>query len=203
MPTMIGCPACAKSIPVGSAFCPHCGVAVAGAAVAANAAPPKRSRLATLLGLAVGLAFVGMCAAAISNSPDAERARLDRAIAANPVLANAPDTSPAAQATAPKLLLLSKRGYESDSGGYYYVEGQVKNTTDRPMRNVAVVATWYTKDGTFITTDQSLIDYNPLLPGQVSPFKSITRGNPQMSKFQVEFKELTGGTIAHEEAAKR
>jgi len=153
------------------------------------------------LGLLVGLMFVGMCATAI-NGPANERAQLDRAIAANPLLRNAPDTSPAAQASAPRLQVLAKRGYESESGGYYYVEGQVKNITNQPIDRLRVVATWFTKEGTFITTDQAMIDYDPLMPGQTSPFKTITRGNPQMSKFSIEFARLGGGTVAHEDLSK-
>jgi hypothetical protein len=67
------------------------------------------------------------------------------------------------------------------------------------LKNVAVVATWYDKDGNFIKTDDALIDYNPILPGQTSPFKTITSGNPAMSRYTVEFKHLLGGTISHDD----
>jgi hypothetical protein len=102
-----------------------------------------------------------------------------------------------AQLTEPnKLALVAARGYESESGGYHYVEGQVKNVSDESLKNVVVVATWYDKDGNFIKTDDALIDYNPILPGQTSPFKTITSGNPAMSRYTVEFKHLLGGTIS-------
>jgi len=205
----IGCPHCAKTIPAGTAFCPHCGGSVTGAqatpAVPSAAPAKKRSPVLTLLGVLVSLMFVGMCVSAL-NGPANERAALDKAIEANPLLRNAPDTSPAAQkaaqASAPRLQVLAKRGYESESGGYYYVEGQVKNITNQPIDRLRIVATWFTKDGTFITTDQAMIDYDPLMPGQTSPFKTITRGNPQMSKFSIEFARLGGGTVAHEDVSK-
>jgi len=107
-----------------------------------------------------------------------------------------PASKPKPQPPADQLAILASRGYESDSGGFFFVEGQVKNLTDTPLKSVAVVATWFDKDGTFITTDTALIDYNPLMPGQTSPFKTITRGNPRMSKFRVEFKHLLGGTLS-------
>lgn len=97
--------------------------------------------------------------------------------------------------TGDALALLSTRGYASESGGYMYVEGQVKNLTDRPLRNVQVVATWYGSDDTFITSDTGLVEFNPLLPGQTSPFKTMTRRNPSMSRFSVSFKQLLGGEL--------
>jgi len=96
----------------------------------------------------------------------------------------------------PPLALVAARGYESDSGGYWYVEGQVRNISNESLSRVTAVSTWFTKDDQFITTDQALIDFDPILAGQTSPFKTITRGNPAMSKYKVEFKELLGGSIA-------
>jgi hypothetical protein len=52
------------------------------------------------------------------------------------------------------------------------VEGEVVNRTSDSLRNVAVVITWRDAAGKFITSDRVLIDYNPVLPGQASPFKS-------------------------------
>lgn len=108
--------------------------------------------------------------------------------------ASAAPATPPAPAT-PALALLSARGYESDSGGYWYVEGEVKNLTADPLPRVTAVSTWYTKDDQFITSDEALVDYDPLMPDQASPFKTITRGNPQMSKYKIEFKRLLGGMI--------
>jgi hypothetical protein len=75
------------------------------------------------------------------------------------------------------------------------LEGQVKNISASSLRNVTAVATFYDKSGGFITSDDAIIDYNPILPGQVSPFKVITTENPAMRKAGVEFKFLMGGTI--------
>lgn len=96
--------------------------------------------------------------------------------------------------TGPKLELLSSRGYQS-SIGHMTVEGQVKNITDKNLRRVQVVVQWYDKDGNFITSDEALIDYNPILPRQTSPFDVITTYNPQMENYTVNFKEFFGTTI--------
>ena len=45
------------------------------------------------------------------------------------------------------------------------------------------------------TTDECLIDFNPILPGQTSTFSCLTSTTPQISKFSVQFKELGGGSI--------
>lgn len=101
------------------------------------------------------------------------------------------------------LAIIASRGYESEHGNYWYVEGQVKNVSDEPLHNVMVVATWSDKDGQFIKSDDALIDYNPIMPGQTSPFQTITSGNPAMSRYSVDFKTLMGGTLRVEDQRRR
>ena len=71
--------------------------------------------------------------------------------------------------------------------GYAHLEGIVRNNTNRRLENVQAVALHYTKDGTFITSHDALIDYNPVMPGQESPFQTIGTHNPQMSKCKLSF----------------
>ena len=75
----------------------------------------------------------------------------------------------------------------------------MKNLTNANLENVMAVVTWYTDDGNFITTDDAVIDYNPVLPGQTSPFEVISRSNPAMSRYNVEFKMLFGSTLRTED----
>lgn len=75
------------------------------------------------------------------------------------------------------------------------MEGRVTNISDAALRNVTAVVTWYTEDGQFVTSDDALIEYNPILAGQTSPFEVMSGTNPAMKRFRVEFKELFGGTI--------
>jgi Tfp pilus assembly protein PilE len=84
------------------------------------------------------------------------------------------------------------------SAGYSFVtaEGQVKNVTNRNLTNVQALVTWYDGGGNMITSDSALIEYNPILPGQTSPFSVIARHNPAMAKASIEFKHLFGGSIA-------
>ena len=49
------------------------------------------------------------------------------------------------------------------------------------------------KDGTFVKAQSSLIDYQPLMPGQTSAFKVMTVSNPQIWHFSFGFREMFGG----------
>ena len=116
-------------------------------------------------------------------------------------------TAPTAPTPPPEptnqLTLISSKGYESDGGGYHIVEGQVKNISNQSLKNVKVVATWLDKNGGFIKSDDAIVEYNPILPGQTSPFKTMSSTNPAMSKYTVEFKTLFGGTLRFDDQRKK
>jgi hypothetical protein len=112
-----------------------------------------------------------------------------------------PTVPPVPPVSTPQLGLLAAHGYIEY--GYYKVEGQVKNLSDGPLQNVAAVVNWYDSAGNFVKSDDALIQYNPILAGQTSPFTTITTGNPEMKRYTVEFKELMGGTIAHSDMRKK
>ncbi|MDP2950428.1 MAG: hypothetical protein Q8P22_12935 [Chloroflexota bacterium] len=71
----------------------------------------------------------------------------------------------------------------------------MKNVGTTSINNVEAVVSYYTESDTFVTSDSALIEYDPLLPGQTSPFKVLTRDNPAISKGRVTFKQLFGATI--------
>ena len=103
-----------------------------------------------------------------------------------------------APAPAAPLVLLSLTG--SDTGvGFHTVEGQVRNTSAANLENVMAVVSWFTAEDTFITSDEALIAYNPILPEQTSPFEITTQTNPAMSRFRVEFKTMFGGMLRYED----
>ena len=78
---------------------------------------------------------------------------------------------------------------------YAIYKGQVKNISSVPLKNVQAVVTWYDGNGNMITSSSALIQYNPILPGQISPFEVMETENPAMKKAAVEFSHLMGGTI--------
>jgi hypothetical protein len=105
--------------------------------------------------------------------------------------------NPATQTPAPEMeqleLLAFKWGQSTEQ--HATAEGQVKNISGDSIKSVQAVVTWYDKSGTFVTSDHALIDYNPLLPGQTSPFDVIATFNPAMHTASVEFKHFAGGSI--------
>jgi hypothetical protein len=83
----------------------------------------------------------------------------------------------------------------SSEHGYVTVEGQVGNISGRKLQNVEALAQFYTADKTFITSDTALIEYNPLMPGQVSPFKVMLPHNPMMQTASISFKIMWGDAL--------
>jgi hypothetical protein len=90
----------------------------------------------------------------------------------------------------------------SSEYGWAKAEGRVKNVSLQNMRNVMAVVTWETKDGSFITSESALIEYNPILPDQLSPFKVMATYNPAMERANLEFKSLLGSTIPYDRQEK-
>lgn len=106
---------------------------------------------------------------------------------------SAVSTSAAPQERLPFLKLKSFRcTYEH---GYATVVGEVANVTVLKLENVMAVASHYTAAGELITTDDSIIDFNPILAGQTSPFKVMSTHNPAMKRCSVNFKSMFGGAI--------
>ena len=82
------------------------------------------------------------------------------------------------------------------SSGYAYVIGEVKNTSGKRLENVMAVGNWYTARGEFIASDSALLTFNPIMPGQISPFKTMSTLNPLMTNCKLHFTELFGATIS-------
>jgi hypothetical protein len=93
----------------------------------------------------------------------------------------------------PRLELQNFRVYEEY--GYSHIDGMVTNISGEPMKNVQAVGEFYTEDGTFVKAAEALLEYNPILPGQSSPFQVLTTTNPAIKRGTVNFKEFFGGTI--------
>lgn len=86
--------------------------------------------------------------------------------------------------------------------GYAIAEGEVTNRSSKRMENVQVVVTFYTEEGTLVTSARALLDYNPLLPGQTTPFSAIATSNPRMASAGVNFSRMFGGSIGFSKAEK-
>lgn len=98
------------------------------------------------------------------------------------------------------LELLSSR-VERSSEMFVTVNGQVRNISGEKLDNVMVVIEWYDAAGALITSDDVLLKYNPIMPGQTSPFQVITSYNPQMARYVVNFKGLWGDSISFRDSS--
>jgi len=125
----------------------------------------------------------GNPAAVATSSGGSEQALIDDLVRAQPTQRPVPY----------ELALLSSRCVASY--GFMKCEGFVENLTAQSMRSVMVVVTWYDANGVPQRSDDSFIDYNPVLPGQSSPWSTINTDNPGLRNYKIQFKEFLGGTI--------
>jgi hypothetical protein len=87
--------------------------------------------------------------------------------------------------------------------GHAILDGLVRNTSSEPLKNVMAVVSFYDAHENFITSSHALIEYNPILSGQASPFKVIATEYPASHSARIEFKELMGGTIPYRRAERK
>lgn len=100
----------------------------------------------------------------------------------------------------PELLDLLSWHWHRDRS-FAKVEGEVRNIAGETLENVVVVVTFYTADGTLITSDHSLLEYSVLLEDQTSPFQVLVDANPKMWRATIEFRTFGGVPIPWKGAA--
>jgi hypothetical protein len=142
--------------------------------------PPRRVRPVFLVALGATV-LVGIWLAWLNKSEIATPARV-----ASP--------TPSAVSVPPLQLLSVTCAVEH---GYGYVRGEVKNVSNSAIKGLMVVGEFRQADGTLIKTADSVVDYDPLMPGQSSPFEALTPHNPLATKCQIGFKTFWGPEIPH------
>lgn len=182
---LIKCKECGNEVSKKAKTCPKCG------------APVKQSSSLGVVLLVGGvLIFLAVTIAPNMDSGKSKspsRMEYERALRIANEAGNEIANEVAAARKGPPLELISWR-CESEHG-YMYVRGQVKNVSSHSLKNVMAVGTFKTKSGQFIKSSDALIEYNPILPGQTSPFETGATRNPAFAQCNIDFKELMGGTI--------
>lgn len=92
----------------------------------------------------------------------------------------------------PLIELRSWRWSRSGSGHFVQADGEIANVALWPLDHVEAVVTWYAKGGALITSASALIEYDPLMPGQRSPFKVLGKWNPAMADARIDFRTFSG-----------
>lgn len=194
---LIKCPNCGKDVPDAAAYCPSCGRPMLQTGPAGEVKGSKTPRRIAMGCLILFLVFLGLVVIGrLANGPTSSR------VAKNDTPSpTATNDTPSPKVVEPQLELVAYSW--STESGYAILEGQVKNISSLSLQNVTAVASFYDANGGFITTSDALIDYNPILSGQTSPFKVMKTENPAMKKANVEFKYLMGGSIPFQRVEKK
>lgn len=115
---------------------------------------------------------------------------------------DAPATPPTTLAPA-DVLELQNWTWGQSSARYVRAQGLVVNVSSRPLVRAQAVVQFYGKDDAFLSSDQAMLSFLPLQPGQSSPFLVVAKWHPDMHWAQIRFREIGGRELRFREAAKK
>ncbi len=171
------CKECGKEVSSQAKQCPHCG-----------APQPKTVGIGSIL----LVLFVGYVIYAAVSGGGGSGSTNTASSSSSTYTAPEPQTPP-----------LELQSWRCDKEhGYVFVRGEVKNVSTQQLKNVVAVGEFRTKGGELVKSENALLDYNPIMPGQTSPFSAGGTDNPQIQGCQIGFKYLMGGTVAYVEKKK-
>jgi hypothetical protein len=175
------CTACGKELPEDAKFCLACGTAQGASASEPQVIPPapkKSNKGGCLVVLTVlCLVFMGLCAFTGGNERRESASTIEKT---EKVFAEAP--VPVGDELELKAFSWTK------SRSYATVEGLVRNISGVPIDRIQAVAIMSDASGQFVLSSSAMIEYQPLLASQESPFRVMVRWNPAMKGGRVEFK---------------
>ncbi|SRR6266849_2047241 len=111
--------------------------------------------------------------------------------------ANRPTSSPTAEQGPALELVALHREREYD---YLTAQGRVKNLTSGQLSDVMVEVEYYDSNDNMVTSKEGVLDYRPLMPGQISPFTVMLHDDPAIKTCRVKFKHLSGEIIPHKDS---
>jgi len=181
------CPHCGRMIPERETlFCPYCGKPLgqrhADLLPFEKSTRELASRALVPLLVALGLLITVAALAGILTRAGRQSELVSRPIA-----------SPTGQD--PQLALLYVDQERLEKQGSIVLRGQVRNISDRVLRNIEVVASLYDADPNLLTTQQTLLECVSLLPGQSLAFEVEVDANPRAQYYGLLFQSEANGVI--------
>jgi hypothetical protein len=83
----------------------------------------------------------------------------------------------------------------SDSGEYFYIEGTVTNVSGQKLNGVKIVVSFFDDQKSFVSSDFTYAEFDPLMPGQTAPYKLMMPKNPAIDTYQVAFAARDGAQL--------
>jgi hypothetical protein len=72
-------------------------------------------------------------------------------------------------------------------------EGSVQNISESPLQDVQFVVEWLTEGGDVVSVNRGTVEFNPVLPGQVSPWVLNSASyNPEFRSYRLTFEGADG-----------
>ena len=188
------CPVCAHQLEEGSRSCPQCGRPRPGVLPEYMSVPWQRA--ATYIGVISGVLFVCLILLLAPNkatevSPE-KVSEPSAAESSAPVGSSAGKETPGATEGGKGLVVNSWNCTTERDSDYVTIRGEVKNASDSSIKGLWIVVTLRTADGTFVTSDDGLPEYQTILPGQTSPFRLLIGHNPAVRTADLSFKNDDG-----------
>jgi hypothetical protein len=191
------CPVCAHQLEEGSRSCPQCGRPRPGVLPEYMSVPWQRA--ATYIGVISGVLFVCLILLLAPNkatevSPE-KVSEPSAAESSAPIESSAGKETPGATEGGKGLVVNSWNCAREGDSDYIHVRGEVKNASDSSVNGLWIVVTLRTADGTFVTSDHGLPEYQTILPGQTSPFELLIGFNPAVRSADLSFKNDDSGLV--------
>ncbi len=161
---MKNCKYCKEEMPANASVCPNC----------------KRKQSNPALTIVIVIIVIGIIGAAIGGNTTKDNAK-----EGSVTNGNGTETTTAAS----KFTYSVDKQYTGDYGIGYYIEGLVKNNTDKDYSYVQIEFVCYDKDGNNLGT--AIDNTNNLLGSQTWKFKAMFLGSDSKNVAKCDYHEIT------------
>lgn len=85
----------------------------------------------------------------------------------------------------PVVAIVAVTCVEYSNSGEIEVQGEVKNISSLPVKSLEMSAVFSGPSGQFVSTSDLLAKFDPVMPGQVSPFDGLGEYNPVIQTVKI------------------